>query len=408
MRLPLARAAGVAPATLTALALSASLLAATPASAAPTDQGRAGAAPTSAAAYDTVAERKPVPSLRISTRARGLSHPWDVKPLGNGRLLITERPGQLTVATRDGSTRRVEFPTHRIFAQGETGLMGLAVDPNYDRNRRFYTCAGWKKRDGGHDIRVHAWRMNPRATRAKRIKPLVRGIPSTSGRHGGCRLLITRGGKLIVGTGDAAVGSNPRNTRSLGGKTLRLSRFSGKPARSNPFARSGNRARRYVLTYGHRNVQGLAQRRDGTLWSVEHGPDRNDEVNKLVSGGDYGWHPVPGYNESVPMTDRSLPGRQYGARWRSGRPTLATSGSTFVRGRKWGRYQGALAVAGLKSEQVLFMKLNRRDRVRKVYAPRALRRFGRLRTVTRLPDNNLLVVTDGGNGSGRVLLVEPR
>ena len=80
-----------------------------------------------------------------------------------------------------------------------------------------------------------------------------------------------------------------------------------------------------MFTYGHRNVQGLAQRRDGTLWSVEHGSYRDDEVNLLRPGGDYGWNPVPGYNESVPMTDQSLPGRQVGARWRSGDPTLATS-----------------------------------------------------------------------------------
>ena len=83
-------------------------------------------------------------------------------------------------------------------------------------------------------------------------------------------------------------------------------------------------------------MQGLAERADGTLWSVEHGPDRDDEVNLLVSGGDYGWNPVPGYNESVPMTDQVLPGDQRGARWRSGSPTLATSGATFVHGQRWG------------------------------------------------------------------------
>ena len=74
-------------------------------------------------------------------------------------------------------------------------------------------------------------------------------------------------------------------------------------------------------------MQGLAQRADGTLWSVEHGPDRDDEVNLLRNGGDYGWNPVPGYNESVPMTDQGLPGKQVEAQWSSGFPTLATSGA---------------------------------------------------------------------------------
>ena len=66
----------------------------------------------------------------------------------------------------------------------------------------------------------------------------------------------------------------------------------------NPYVDASS-ARRYVWTYGHRNVQGLAQRPDGSLWSVEHGSDRDDEVNLLVPGGDYGWNPVPGYDESV-------------------------------------------------------------------------------------------------------------
>jgi glucose/arabinose dehydrogenase len=106
-----------------------------------------------------------------------------------------------------------------------------------------------------------------------------------------------------------------------------------------------------VWTWGHRNVQGLAQRGDGTLWSVEQGSYRDDEVNLLVAGGDYGWNPVPGYDESVPMTDQSLPGRQIAAKWRSGDPTIATSGAAFVQGRRWGALNGALAVAGGVGEQ---------------------------------------------------------
>src|SRR6201999_4468660 len=119
-----------------------------------------------------------------------------------------------------------------------------------------------------------------------------------------CRLLIVRTGALFVGTGDAAIGTNARSLNTLGGKTLRLNRFTGAPSKYNPFSHSANRNRRYLTSYGHRNVQGLAQRYDGSVWSAEHGPDRDDEVNRLVSGGDYGWNPVPGYNEGVPMTDQ--------------------------------------------------------------------------------------------------------
>jgi len=347
------------------------------------------------------------PGFSVTKRVRGLDHPWDVQPIGGGRLLITERDSAHLIVAGRGGKRRVRFPSGSVWVSGEAGLMGLEVDPRFADNRRFYTCQGGFRAGGGHDIRIIAWRLNKGATRARRITTLLKGLPATSGRHAGCRLLITSNGALLVGTGDAATGTNPRNLDSLGGKTLRLNRMTGKPWPKNPFI-DGRGKRRYVLTYGHRNVQGLAQRRNGTLWSAEHGPDRDDEVNKLAAGGDYGWHPVPGYNESVPMTDFDLPGQQRGARWRSGSPTPATSGATFVRGKQWGGLNGALAVACLKASRVLFLRFDARGRLESARAPQALRTYGRLRSITSTPGGNLLITTDGVPGGDSVLQVRAR
>jgi glucose/arabinose dehydrogenase len=348
-----------------------------------------------------------VPTLRVTKRVTGLSYPWDVKSLGHGRLLVTERDTARLLVVGKGGKRRVSFPSNRVWVAEETGLMSLEVDPFFERNRRFYTCSGWKA-GGRHDVRVIAWRLTRAATKAKRVRTLVSGFPTSSGRHGGCRLLIARNGALLVGTGDAAIGTNPRNLDSLGGKTLRLNRTTGAPWPTNPFIGADNARRRYVHTFGHRNVQGLAQRSDGSLWSVEHGSYRDDEVNRLVPGGDYGWNPVPGYNEEVPMTDPSLPGRQYAAKWRSGTPTLATSGATFVSGRKWGALNGTLAVAALKGSRVLFLTFNASGKLVKTRTPAALRRYGRLRSVSTADNGDLLITTDTGSGGGAVLRVSPR
>ena len=213
-----------------------------------------------------------------------------------------------------------------------------------------------------------AWTLDAKLRKATSAGQLVGGFPTSSGRHGGCRLLVTDDGSLLVGTGDAAQGTNPENLDSLGGKTLRLDRFTGAPWPGNPFAGDSG-SRRYVHTFGHRNVQGVAQRADGTLWSIEQGTYRDDEVNLLSNGGDYGYNPVPGYNESVPMTDQSLPGDQVKASWRSGNPTLATSGGTFVSGQKWGPLNGTLAVACLKASRVLFLKFNANGKLLRVRAP---------------------------------------
>jgi glucose/arabinose dehydrogenase len=290
------------------------------------------------------------PALRVTTVVGGLDHPWDVKPIGRGRLLVTERDRARISLVDNGRRHLVDFPSKKVWVFGETGLLGMAVDPDFRQNHRVYVCQGGFLADGGHDVHVTAWRLHVGERRVSKITRLVGHFPTSSGRHGGCRLLIARNGSLLVGTGDAAIGTNPRDLTSYGGKTLRLDRFTGEPWPKNRWADASDKARRYIHTWGHRNVQGLTQRADGTLWSVEHGPDRNDEVNLLRNGADYGWDPMPGYDESVPMTDRSLPGRQVRARWRSGYPTLATSGADWLptgRGSGWGSYRGTLAVAAL-------------------------------------------------------------
>ncbi|MDO9494130.1 MAG: PQQ-dependent sugar dehydrogenase, partial [Nocardioides sp.] len=352
-------------------------------------------------------ERRATPRLVVTKRVTGLSNPWDVQPIGNGRLLITERDTARLIVAGKGGKRVVKFPSGSVWVSGETGLMSLEVDPAFAKNRRFYTCSGGFTDGGGHDVRVNAWTLNKRFTRATLVKKLLGGFPTTTGRHGGCRLLITRNGSLLVGTGDAAVGTNPRDLDSLGGKTLRLNRVTGAPWPTNPFIDSNSSRRRYVQTYGHRNVQGLAQRANGTLWSVEHGSFRDDEVNLLVNGGDYGWHPVPGYNESVPMTDFDLPGKQYGAKWRSGDPTLATSGASFVYGKKWGSLNGTLAVAALKATRILFLTFDAKGKLVRKTVPPILQRYGRLRSVTLAPNGDLLVTTDTDSGGGSVLRVRP-
>ncbi|WP_460738252.1 PQQ-dependent sugar dehydrogenase [Nocardioides ginkgobilobae] len=398
LRRPLRRPVG-------ALLAAGLLLASTACSAAPdpseaADPGTQGTRPVEAG--------RAVPDLRVEVLADGLDHPWDVKPIGGGRLLLTQRDRATVSLWEDGEVRTLDFPSEDVWVSGETGLLGLEVDPDVRRNGRFWTCQGATNQGGGHDVRVMAWQLSDDLRSVERRGVLLKGLPATSGRHGGCRLLVARDGSLLVGTGDAAVGSHPRDLTSLGGKVLRLDRTTGKPWPGNPFVDADNKRQRYVFTYGHRNVQGLAQRADGSLWSVEHGSFRDDEVNRLVKGGDHGWHPVPGYDESVPMTDQSLPGRQREAAWRSGDPTIAPGGATFVVGKKWGGLRGTLAMAVLKDQRVQFLKFDASGRLKNVRIPDELREHGRIRQVVRAPGNDLLVLTDNGDGRDVMLRVSPR
>ena len=337
------------------------------------------------------------PNLEVSTVVGGLTIPWDLGFTPEGVMLFTEKAGFIS-AHGSGVTRRIAT-MNDVFNVGESGLMGLAVDPDFASNRRFYTCHAWT--DGAtRDVRVVAWTVDAGYTTATRVaNPLFAGAPTTSGRHGGCRPRFGPDGFLWVGTGDAATGTVPQNLSSLGGKVLRVDKMTGAPAPGNPFANSR------VYTYGHRNVQGLALRPGGQMYSVEHGPDRDDEVTLLRAGGNSGWDPVPGYNETVPMTDVVKFPNAMRPSWTSGAPPIAPSGATFLAGTQWGNLNGALVIAALRGAQLRALTLDANGGL--VSQRVVLSNLGRLRTAVQGPDGSLYLSTSNGGGTDRIVRVTP-
>ena len=338
------------------------------------------------------------PNLRVATLVSGLSIPWDIAFTPDGTMLFTQRAGVLSSRLADGTVQTIDADFGDLFASGETGLMGIVVDPAFVSNRRFYTCQGHT----GPEIQVIAWTLNAAYTQATRVAdPLVGGLPASSDRHGGCRLRFGPEGYLWIATGDAASGTLPQDLTSLGGKVLRVDASTGAGAPTNPFAPSR------VYTYGHRNVQGLALR-PGTsqMWSVEHGPSVDDEINRLVAGRNYGWNPVPGYNESVPMTDLVEYPDAVEAKWSSGSTTRATSGGIFLEGNQWGVWEGRLAVATLADSKLRLFEFTPDGAfVSQLIVPELNGVFGRLRTPMMGPDGALYVSTSNGGSSDRILRI---
>lgn len=307
------------------------------------------AAVSAAPAGSTAPAAAAQPALAVTSVVTGLAIPWDVVFLPDGTMLFDQRAGGFSIRTTSGTVRNISADLSDLRVAGTTGLMGLAVDPDFTTNRTFYSCQGWKNAgDTLRDVRVVKWTLNTALTSATRAGTVVTGIDATSGgaasaQHAGCRLAFDATGALFVATGDAAHGTNAQDLTSLAGKTLRV-RTDGTVPADNPFVGSGNINTRKLFTYGHRNPQGLA-RRPGTneMWSVEHGPDWDDEVNRLLAGGNYGWDPMPlPNNENVPMTDLTKFPNAVPARWSSGTPTEATSGGDFLVGSRWGEWQAPL------------------------------------------------------------------
>ncbi|WP_270886394.1 PQQ-dependent sugar dehydrogenase [Pedococcus sp. 5OH_020] len=348
-----------------------------------------------------------VPASRVDTLVSGLSIPWDVAPLPDGSLLFTERAGTTRLRAANGPTHVVTTDQRDLFVGSEAGLMGITTDPAFTTNRTYYTCQAY--RGSGTtpiDIRVVRWHLAADSASATRQGTVVTGVPTTTGQHAGCRLRFAADGTLHVGTGDAITGTNPQNLSSLGGKTLRVRAGDGRAPADNPFAAAGG-ARALVWTYGHRNVEGMALRPGTTqMWSVEHGPDRDDEVNLLVKGRNYGWDPVPGYNQQVPMTDLVKFPTAVRAVWSSGLPTVATSGAAFLTGSRWGRWEGALAVAELKNEGVRILSLTPDGRLRgNEQLPAVDNVYGRIRTVQAARGGNAVYLTTSNGTDDKLLQV---
>jgi len=359
-----------------------------------------------------------LPALDVEVVADGLDHPWDVAQAPDGTLLFDERGGGLTAVLPDGTVRGVDADLDDLFATGETGLMGLTLDPDFADDRRFYTCQGVQL-DEGAEIQVIAWTVDEQWTAATRVAdPLLGGIPVNegSGRHGGCRPRFDPTGQLLVGTGDNAVGSYAQDLGTLGGKVLRIDPQTGQPSAGNPFLDAADPTTRLIWSYGHRNVQGIAVQ-PGTeqVYTVEQGTTRDDEVNGSVAGGNYGYDPdgdPPGpdgaYDESVPMTDLEIPGA-IAAVWSSGDPTIATSGGGFLDGAQWGDYDGVLLVGVQKDTGVLALRIDDDGRlVEQFRVPELEDSYGRVRSPVLGNDGALYLTTDNGDGDDELLKVTPK
>lgn len=369
-----------------------------------------------AGATPTAVPRQGTPELRVTPIAGGFDNPWDLGFLPDGRVLVTERPGRISLlsgAAPGATVTPVEADLEDVYARGEGGLMGMVVHPDFASSRRFTTCQTHEEGGLATDVRLVTWQLD--GTTARRVAdPLVGGLPiNPSGRHSGCRPTVAPDGTLIVGTGDTARGTLSQDLTSLGGKTLRVNLADGSPAAGNPFLDAANPAQRLVWTYGHRNVQGVAVRPGtGEIYTAEHGPRTDDEVNRLRPGGNYGWDPgqggtVGGYDESVPMTDLTRFPEAVPAAWSSGRPVEAICGATFLSGPQWGTLDGALAVGALRGEKLLLMTLGPDGGVASVGIPPGLDgSYGRLRGVRTGPDGALFVTTSNGDDD-QVLRIDP-
>jgi glucose/arabinose dehydrogenase len=348
------------------------------------------------------------PALRVERVVGGLEHGWDIGFLPDGRALLTQRPGRLTLVSglHPGAVATdVAADLSDLLVRGEGGLLGMVIHPDFAISREFTTCQNHQEGGRPVDIRLVTWRLADDGRSARRVKDLLTGLPTAdSGRHSGCRPTIAADGALLVGTGDTARGDVPQDLTRLGGKVLRLDLKTGEPLPDNPFADAADLRQRYVYSYGHRNVQGVAvQPGTGRVFTAEHGPTFDDEVNLNRPGANYGWDPsrggtVGGYDESVPMTDLQRFPDAVPAVWQTGETTQALCAAAFLSGPSWGDLDGVLVVTALKGAKLVLLRLTAAGAVSQIAVPPETNGpYGRLRAARLGPDGALYVTTTNGD-----------
>lgn len=329
-------------------------------------------------------EAREIPQgVRVETVAEGLEVPWDLAFPPDGRILITERPGRIRVVT-GGGLQAAPYATLDVAHVSEAGLMGIALHPDFARNGHLFVC--YTYRDAAGNLLNRIARLTERDDRGADHRIILDAIPGAA-RHDGCRIRFGPDGYLYATTGDAIVPELAQDLDSLAGKVLRLTPEGAAPA-GNPFPNSP------VYTYGHRNPQGLAWHPEtGDLFIAEHGPDRDDEVNRLEPGGNYGWPRVAGVAGDSRFLDPLL----------SLTPTVAIAGAAFYsQGRLAPAWEGSFLFTALKGAHLQRVVLEPPD-FRSISSRSILfqNEFGRLRAVAMAPDGYVYFTTSNRDGRGR-------
>ncbi|MDQ3094259.1 MAG: PQQ-dependent sugar dehydrogenase [bacterium] len=353
----------------------------------------------------TTVTKKYEPNLNTETIVSGHSNIWDLVFPDTETAFYSLRAGEIWGYSLKTDEKWKVASVGQVLAQGEGGLLGLALDTNFADNRYGYMC--YNSTGTPKSVRVARFRTAEDRKSISDIVEIVRDIESQAGRHSGCRLAMDKNEHLWVATGDSALGTSPQNPKSLAGKVLRIDR-DGRGVNGN----LGDQFDTRIFSYGHRNIQGLVlfdEPINGSYgFTAEHGPDRDDEINQIKSGN-YGWDPVKGargYNESVPMTDKTKFPDAIDALWSSGRSTIAVSGIERLSAEHWSAWRDRLAIAVLKDKQIRLMEF---DDNHKLISEQTLfqNEFGRIRAVREGPDGNLYFTTDNGNDD-KIIRVSPK
>ena len=305
----------------------------------------------------------------VQVLAQNLDVPWAIDIAEDGRLFFTERTGSVMVVDKNGSLLSDPVAYINVMQDGESGLLGLVLHPNFTENHLLYVYHTYSNNSA---VLNKVLMLTENDNKIVESKVIIDNIPAAERNDGG-RIKFGPDGKLYIATGDAQQPELAQDAGSLAGKILRLN-SDGSIPEDNPFEGSP------VYSYGHRNIQGLAWHPlSEDLYASEHGPEGNDEINLIKPGSNYGW----------PIEDCSA--EKFEKPILCFNPAVAPAGMTFAALDRLG-YQNDILLATLKAQHIRLVDLE------SDVESNILTGFGRIRDIVEAADGSLYVATSNRDG----------
>ena len=334
------------------------------------------------------------------TEVADLTSPWAMTFLPDGRMLVTEKAGEMLLLSADGQQRRT-VATIPVDTAGQGGLMDVVLAPGFATNKQVYfsyATAG----EGGKGVVLARGVLDPQpgAERLRQIEVLFRATPFVEGDgHYSGRIAFAPDGKHLFFTNGERQKFDPaQDPKATLGKVLRLT-LDGKPAPGNPLAAKGFHPA--VWSYGHRNLLGIAFDAQGNLWEQEMGPKGGDEVNLVLPGRNYGYplvsdgdhydgRPIPDHNTRPDLEAPKV----------SWNPVISPGGLLVYSGRMFPEWKGDLFIGGLSSQALVRVDVNGTSAKKGDQFPMGTR----IREVEEGPDGAIWLLEDGLRGAGGKVL----
>jgi glucose/arabinose dehydrogenase len=339
--------------------------------------------------------------FKVDTITNQLSNPWGIAFLPDGRILVTERAGEIRIV-KDGKLLEEKISgVPKVVAEGQGGLLDIQLHPDYKSNGWIYLSYS-KPGEGGAATTIARAKLN--ANDLTDFQELFSALPfASTGHHFGSRIAFDGNGYMFFSSGERGTKENAQTLANHLGKILRL-HDDGRVPTDNPFVKTKG-AKPEIWSYGHRNPQGLIyDKENNALYDVEHGPKGGDELNLVEKGKNYGWPAITwGIDyDGKPISDKQTMEGMEQPLW-YWVPSIGPCGMTKVTSDKYPGWKDNLLVGALALQHLARIELANKKYVKQ---EKLLEKMARFRAVAQSPDGFIYVATESPGMLFKIVPVE--